>query len=96
MSSNNNNTFFLVLLVLLLLLTSTMAARPLAAAPANKSMTYAAFKPPVGQRAAGEVFAGCLPKGFHRNSGPSRYINYEPAGGTTTTSTILMCDTEKH
>ncbi|CAI0410985.1 unnamed protein product [Linum tenue] len=95
MSSNNNNTFFFVVLLVLLILTSTMAvgaaARP---APANKSMTYAAFKPPVGQRAAG-VFDGCLPKGFHRNSGPSRYINYEPAGGTTT-STIIMCDTEKH
>ncbi|CAN1174322.1 hypothetical protein LINPERHAP2_LOCUS31220 [Linum perenne] len=85
------------------------ATRPLVASSSNDA-NYATLKTPpptvlVGGRKGkvgrgrgshkGErVFVSCLPKGFHRNSAPSRYINYDPLGASTTTA----CDTveKKH
>ncbi|CAN1258243.1 hypothetical protein LINPERPRIM_LOCUS9827 [Linum perenne] len=67
------------------------ATRPLVASSSNDA-NYATLKtpPPTVLR----VFVSCLPKGFHRNSAPSRYINYDPLGASTTTA----CDTveKKH
>ncbi|CAN1747581.1 hypothetical protein LINPERHAP1_LOCUS3127 [Linum perenne] len=85
------------------------ATRPLVASSSNDA-NYATLKTPptvlVGGRKGkvgrgrgshhkgGRVFVSCLPKGFHRNSAPSRYINYDPLGASTTTA----CDTveKKH
>ncbi|CAI0442669.1 unnamed protein product [Linum tenue] len=98
-----NNAMLLSFFVLVLSTNVLVGAagRPLLESPAgNKSsVTYAAFKPPadVGPTTmfhGGREVNDCLPKGFHRNSAPSRYINLEPLG--TSSSSTIMCETEKH
>ncbi|CAL1387026.1 unnamed protein product [Linum trigynum] len=98
-ATNNAMLLFFFVLVLRTNVLVGAAGRPLAESPGNKSsVTYAVFKPPadVGPTTmfhGGREVNGCLPKGFHRNSAPSRYINLEPLG---TSSSTIMCDTGKH
>lgn len=59
-----------------------------------KPGNYATFKPKTSHDQQHEFRSGsgvndCLPKGFHRTSAPSRYINYHTFGST-------MCSTSKH
>ncbi|XAR54462.1 hypothetical protein NMG60_11029602 [Bertholletia excelsa] len=74
------------ILHLLLLLSPPTAARPITE-PERKDNV--AFKPPtsLGKHGfgRGEVNS-CLPKGLHYNSGPSRYINYQPTGSNLCSS----------
>ncbi|KAJ6892456.1 hypothetical protein NC651_025605 [Populus alba x Populus x berolinensis] len=100
--SGTTTLFFMAFFYLLLLLsppemstgTSSMAGVVAATRPlATKSPNYETLKPKTkrGQRDqfhGGEV-ENCLPKGFHHNSAPSRYINYQPLGST-------MCAASKH
>ncbi|KAJ6311497.1 hypothetical protein OIU77_013290 [Salix suchowensis] len=62
------------------------AARPLE----TKSPDHETLKPETkdGQFHGGEV-ENCLPKGFHPNSAPSRYINYQTLGSSA-------CAASKH
>ncbi|CAN0910561.1 hypothetical protein LINGRAHAP2_LOCUS26359 [Linum grandiflorum] len=71
--------------------TTVAAARPLlVASPSTTTVKSPTVTVVVGGRKGKVgVFWSCLPKGFHRNSAPSRYINYHPLGSTT------MCDTDK-
>ncbi|EEF28144.1 conserved hypothetical protein [Ricinus communis] len=65
------------------------AARPL---PSKSSKELVAFRPKTthGRKGfRGRDVENCLPKGFHRTSAPSRYINYDTLGAT-------MCSTGKH
>ncbi|OAY45831.1 hypothetical protein MANES_07G095300v8 [Manihot esculenta] len=66
------------------------AARPLAL---KSPKDFATFKPKTSHgngEFRGKDVENCLPKGFHRTSAPSRYINYSTLGST-------MCSTgNKH
>jgi hypothetical protein len=90
--------FYLVLLLSppeMLMGTNSMAGVVAATRPLEtKSPNYETLKPKTkhGQQDqfhGGEV-ENCLPKGFHHNSAPSRYINYHPLGST------ILCATSKH
>ncbi|KAJ4720742.1 Maintenance of mitochondrial morphology protein like [Melia azedarach] len=89
-------TFFYVFLLLsspaITMSTGTSGLVVAAAARPLKSANYATFKPKtsqerdkIGSRSGVE---DCLPKGIHRNSAPSRYINYHTFGSP-------MCSTTK-
>ncbi|KAJ0546033.1 hypothetical protein HanIR_Chr08g0356391 [Helianthus annuus] len=57
------------------------AVRPLE----EKGEEYVLYKPKTSATSQGQGVDGCLPKGIHHNSGPSRYINYQTLGGCSTT-----------
>ncbi|KDP30473.1 hypothetical protein JCGZ_16152 [Jatropha curcas] len=66
-----------------------VAARPLESKPSKNSVI---FKPKSSHRKkgfGGRDMENCMPKGFHRTSAPSRYINYNTLGST-------ICETSKH
>ncbi|XVE99271.1 hypothetical protein REPUB_Repub03eG0183900 [Reevesia pubescens] len=68
----------------------TEATRPLLV---SKSQGLVTFKPETGMKhgfPGQDVVKNCMPKGFHRTSAPSRYINDHTFGSTmcSTTSDI--------
>ncbi|OMP03794.1 hypothetical protein COLO4_10198 [Corchorus olitorius] len=98
----SSTLFFMVLLYLFLLLSPPPlmmgtdhsmaivagATRPLV----PKSQDFVTFKPETGAKHGfhGQGVENCMPKGFHRTSAPSRYINDHTFGSTicSTTSEI--------
>lgn len=85
-----------LLYVFLLLLSSTAkvaeAARPLTESNSNiPPPSYVSLKPKEvhgGRHGFGsKALESCLPKGFHRSSAPSRYVNYHTLGSSSS-----LCD----
>ncbi|KAF3434005.1 hypothetical protein FNV43_RR25108 [Rhamnella rubrinervis] len=83
------------LLYVLLLLSSTakvaVAARPLTESNSIPPPSYEWLKPKeaLGSRRGfgSKGLESCLPKGFHRSSAPSRYVNYHTLGSSSS-----LCD----
>ncbi|KAJ0103627.1 hypothetical protein Patl1_06049 [Pistacia atlantica] len=94
MSTTSATLFFFILLLLsppgLTVLVG--AIRPISPSPLTKSdQSYTTLEPKTSHerhKFRSEEVNGCMPKGFHRPSAPSRYINYNTLGST-------MCSTGK-
>lgn len=84
-----------MLYLFLLLLSSTAkvaeAARPLTESNSIPPLSYVSLKPKEvrsGRHGFGSKgLESCLPKGFHRSSAPSRYVNYHTLGSGSS-----LCD----
>lgn len=97
MSSKICTSFFTAFFYFLLLISSPAITTKmngtcygLAAARPLKSQNYATLKPETSHerhKFRGRAVDNCMPKGvFHRNSAPSKYINYHTFGSTLCTS----------
>uniref|UniRef100_A0A2P2NHS6 Uncharacterized protein n=1 Tax=Rhizophora mucronata TaxID=61149 RepID=A0A2P2NHS6_RHIMU len=89
--------FLFHLLLLLSLLTTMSSSNPMAGVVSatrpmeTKSPKFKTLKPKTSRGSRGfngRDVESCLPKGFHRTSAPSRYINYNTGSST-------RCVTEK-
>lgn len=94
-ATSTSATLFLFLLLLLSPSGLTMlvgAIRPISPSPLTESdQSFTTLEPKTihqTHKFHSREVNGCLPKGFHRTSAPSRYINYNTFGST-------MCSTGK-